>query len=149
LLPAPPAHWFTKAGRQAPRDRQHDDIEEIAFAPDGSGLAAGDGTGRVAVWDGDLRHRAGILRNIFLAPVDPSSDSAEAITALAFSPDGRTLAVGGDAGTVQLWDISTQRPLGPSLPTPGESVDTLAFSPDSTVLRRRRARPAPAVRRES
>ncbi|KOG39882.1 nSTAND1 domain-containing NTPase [Streptomyces resistomycificus] len=113
---------------------QHDDIAAIAFAPDGSGLAAGDGTGRVAVWDGDLRHRAGILRNVFLAPVDPSSDSAETITALAFSPDGSTLAVGGDAGTVQLWDISTQQPLGPSLPTSGESVDTLAFSPDSTML---------------
>ncbi|MFJ8536553.1 WD40 repeat domain-containing protein, partial [Streptomyces sp. NPDC093591] len=124
-----------RAGRSHAHDLvQHDSIGAIAFAPDGSGLAAGDWTGRVALWDGDLRHRAGILRNVFLAPVDPSSDSAEAITALAFSPDGSTLAVGGDAGTVQLWDIATQQPLGPSLPTPGESVDTLAFSPDSTTL---------------
>ncbi|NUP17512.1 MAG: helix-turn-helix domain-containing protein [Streptomyces sp.] len=124
-----------RAGRSHVQDLvQHDDIEEIAFAPDGSRLAAGDGTGRVAIWDGDLRHRAGILRNVFLAPVDPSTDSAETITALAFSPDGSTLAVGGDAGTVQLWDIATQQPLGPSLPTPGESIDTLAFSPDSTML---------------
>ncbi|KOG14214.1 helix-turn-helix domain-containing protein [Streptomyces viridochromogenes] len=124
-----------RAGRSHAHDLvQHDGIGAIAFAPDGSGLAAGDWTGRVALWDGDLRHRAGILRNVFPAPVDPSSDSAEAITALAFSPDGRTLAVGGNAGTVQLWDISTQQPLGPSLPTSGESVDTLAFSPDSTML---------------
>ncbi|GAA0297693.1 hypothetical protein GCM10009540_16100 [Streptomyces turgidiscabies] len=124
-----------RAGRSHVYDLvQHDDITEIAFAPDGSGLAAGDGTGRVAVWDGDLRHRAGILRNVFLAPADPSTDSAESIAALAFSPDGRTLAVGGNAGTVQLWDIATQQPLGPSLPTPGESIDTLAFSPDSTML---------------
>ncbi|MDF3140430.1 MULTISPECIES: helix-turn-helix domain-containing protein [unclassified Streptomyces] len=124
-----------RAGRSHAHDLvQHDDIAALAFAPDGSGLAAGDSTGRVAVWDGDLRHRAGILRNVFLAPVDPSSDSAETITALAFSPDGSTLAVGGDAGTVQLWDISTQQPLGPSLPSAGESVDTLAFSPDSTML---------------
>ncbi|MDX3639232.1 helix-turn-helix domain-containing protein [Streptomyces sp. MB09-02B] len=124
-----------RAGRSHTHDLvQHDGIGAIAFAPDGSGLAAGDWTGRVAVWDGDLRHRAGILRNVFLAPVDPSSDSAEAIRALAFSPDGSTLAVGGDSGTVQLWDIATQQPLGPSLPTPGGSVDTLAFSPDSTTL---------------
>ncbi len=124
-----------RAGRSHAHDLvQHDGIGAIAFAPDGSSLAAGDWTGRVAVWDGDLRHRAGILRNVFLAPVDPSSDSAEAIRALAFSPDGSTLAVGGDSGTVQLWDIATQQPLGPSLPTPGESVDTLAFSPDSTML---------------
>ncbi|WP_128434006.1 helix-turn-helix domain-containing protein [Streptomyces cyaneus] len=124
-----------RAGRSHTHDLvQHDGIGAIAFAPDGSGLAAGDWTGRVAIWDGDLRHRAGILRNVFLAPVDPSSDSAEAIRALAFSPDGSTLAVGGNSGTVQLWDIATQQPLGPSLPTPGGSIDTLAFSPDSTML---------------
>ncbi|MDX3133070.1 helix-turn-helix domain-containing protein [Streptomyces europaeiscabiei] len=124
-----------RAGRSHAHDLvQRDSIEEIAFAPDGSRLAAGDGTGRVALWDGALRHRAGILRNVLLGPVDQSSDSAEAITALAFSPDGSTLAVGGNAGTLQLWDTATQQPLGPSLPTSGESVDTLAFSPDSTRL---------------
>ncbi|MCD9876926.1 nSTAND1 domain-containing NTPase [Streptomyces guryensis] len=124
-----------RAGRSQVHDLvQHDAIEEIAFAPDGSRLAAGDSTGRVAIWDGDLRHRAGILRNVFLTPVDPSSDSAETVTALAFSPDGSTLAVGGDAGTVQLWDTATQQPLGPPLPTSGENIDTLAFSPDNTML---------------
>ncbi|MFF5362083.1 helix-turn-helix domain-containing protein [Streptomyces scabiei] len=124
-----------RAGRSHAQDLvQHDGIGAIAFAPDGSGLAAGDWTGRVALWDGDLRHRAGILRNVFLEPPDPSADSAESITALAFSPDGRTLAVGGNAGTLQLWDIATQQPLGPPLPTPGGSIDTLAFSPDSTLL---------------
>ncbi len=124
-----------RAGRSHAHDLvQHDGIGAIAFAPDGSGLAAGDWTGRVAIWDGGLRHRAGILRNVFPAPVDPSSGSTEATSALAFSPDGSTLAVGGDAGTLRLWDIATQQPLGPPLPTPGKSVDTLAFSPDSTTL---------------
>ncbi|MFE7764689.1 WD40 repeat domain-containing protein, partial [Streptomyces sp. NPDC057438] len=126
---------LVRGGRSQAHDLvQRDAVETIAFAPDGSRLAAGDGTGRVAIWDGDLRRREGILKNVFLAPVDPTHDSAERITALAFSPDGRTLAVGGDSGTVQLWDISTQQPLGPSLPTPGGSVKTLAFSPDSTIL---------------
>jgi hypothetical protein len=124
-----------RAGRSRAHDLvQHDDIGAIAFAPDGGRLAAGDGTGRVAIWDAGLRHRAGILKNVFSAPTDPSTGPAETITSLAFSPDGSTLAVGGDAGTVQLWDIATQQPLGPPLPTPGESVDTLAFSPDSTML---------------
>ncbi|WP_450166296.1 nSTAND1 domain-containing NTPase [Streptomyces akebiae] len=31
----------------------------LAFAPDGSRLAAGDETGRVTLWDGDLKHRLG------------------------------------------------------------------------------------------
>ncbi|MER6710107.1 hypothetical protein [Streptomyces sp. NPDC000877] len=98
---------------------------------DGSLLAAGDQTGRVALWDGNPRHRAGVLRNVFPAPL---GEAAEAVSALALSPDGRTLAVGGDAGSVQPWDVATRQPLGGPLTTPGESIDSLAFAPDGTTL---------------
>ena len=110
---------------------QGDHISALAFSPDGSRVAAGDRTGRVALWDGDLRRRAGVLRNVFPAPL---GDTPEAVSALALSPDGHTLAVGGDAGTIQLWDTTTQQPLGGPLPTPGEPIDSLAFSPDNTTL---------------
>ncbi|MDX3581197.1 WD40 repeat domain-containing protein [Streptomyces europaeiscabiei] len=110
---------------------QGDHISALAFSPDGSRVAAGDRTGRVALWDGDLRRRAGVLRNVFPAPL---GGTPEAVSALALSPDGRTLAVGGDAGTVQLWDTTTQQPLGGPLPSPGERIASLAFSPDNTTL---------------
>ncbi|MGA5506096.1 WD40 repeat domain-containing protein [Streptomyces umbrinus] len=110
---------------------QGDRISALAFSPDGSRVAAGDRTGRVALWDGDLRRRTGVLRNVFPAPL---GDSPEAVSALALSPDGHTLAVGGEAGTVQLWDTITQQPLGGLLPTLGEPVASLAFSPDNTAL---------------
>jgi len=106
-------------------------IGALAFSADGSRVAAGDLTGRVALWDGALRHRAGILPNVFPAPV---LNTPEAVSALAFSPDGRTLAVAGDAGTIQLWDTATQQPLGGALPTPGEGIRSLAFSPDNDTL---------------
>jgi len=106
-------------------------IGALAFGADGSRMAAGDLTGRVALWDGDLRRRAGILPNVFPGP---ALDTPEAVSALAFSPDGRTLAVAGDAGTVQLWDTATQQPLGGTLPTPGEGIRSLAFSPDNGTL---------------
>ncbi|MCX5055712.1 hypothetical protein OG895_19875 [Streptomyces sp. NBC_00201] len=105
----------------------------LAFAPDGSRLAAGDQTGRVTLWDGELRHRTGVLRNVFPPPLD-GHPGPEAVTALAFSPDGRTLAVGGDGGGLQLWDVPTGQPLGGLLTTPGEAVYTLAFGPDGTTL---------------
>ena len=110
---------------------QGDRIGALAFGPDGSRLAAGDRTGRVALWDGTLDHRAGVLRNIFPAPLDTTP---EAVSALAVSPDGQTLAVAGTAGTLQLWDTATHQPLGSPLPTSGEELRTLAFSPDSGTL---------------
>ncbi|MET9761988.1 hypothetical protein ABZ016_23525 [Streptomyces sp. NPDC006372] len=110
---------------------QGEEIAALAFSLDGSRLAAGDQSGRVALWDGSVRHRLGVLRNVFPPPL---GDTPEGVSALALSPDGRTLAVGGDAGTLQLWDIATQQPLGGPLTTPGENITSLAFSPDSGTL---------------
>ncbi|MET8982675.1 hypothetical protein ABZX85_44570 [Streptomyces sp. NPDC004539] len=110
---------------------QGDLTTALAFASDGSQLAAGDRTGRVALWDGTVRERAGILANVFPPPLQ---DVRDGVSALALSPDGRTLAVGGDSGSVQLWDVATQQPLGDRLPTPGDAIATLAFSPDSGTL---------------
>ncbi|MFB7655951.1 MULTISPECIES: WD40 repeat domain-containing protein [unclassified Streptomyces] len=64
----------------------------------------------------------------------PHGGTSEAVEALALSPDGRTLAVGGAAGTLQLWDTATQRPLGGPLTTSGEAIDSVAFSPDGATL---------------
>ncbi|MFI5800127.1 hypothetical protein [Streptomyces sp. NPDC051677] len=118
---------------------QGDGIGALAFASDGSLLAAGDQTGRVALWDGRLRERVGVLRNVFRALPDDIGDGAfgdtsEAVSALAISPDGKTLAVGGEAGSLQLWDIAAQEPLGSPLTTSGEQIDTLAFSADGRTV---------------
>ncbi|MFD3498737.1 hypothetical protein [Streptomyces sp. NPDC058678] len=120
------------SGKVAAHDLvQAEQTTAVAFSGDGALLVAGDQAGRVALWDGRLKNRAGLLRNVFPAPL---RDTPEAVSELAVSSDGRTLAVGGDAGSVQLWDVRTQQPLGGPLTTPGEAVDSLAFSPDGTTL---------------
>jgi WD40 repeat protein/DNA-binding SARP family transcriptional activator len=56
---------------------------------------------------------------------------------LAFSPDGRTLAVTSFAGYVQLWDVDTDEPQGPPFRPHGDEVDFWAmpaFSPDGYML---------------
>ncbi|WP_031483150.1 nSTAND1 domain-containing NTPase [Streptomyces bicolor] len=134
-------------GKATGRDLvQGDEIGAVAFAPDGSRLAAGDQTGRVALWDAAVRQREGTMPNVFpplpaavtdapdSGPDPVSDDTSEAVSALAISPDGRTLAVGGEAGSLQLWDIATQQPLGGPLTTPGEAIDTVAFDADSGTV---------------
>jgi WD40 repeat protein/transcriptional regulator with XRE-family HTH domain len=106
-------------------------VTALAFSPDGTRLAVGDGMGHVTLWDGDLRHRLGILTG---TSDTASEGEPEAVGALAFSPDGSALAVGGQHGTLRLWDTVGQRLLGSDLPTPGDGIDTLAFTGDGATL---------------
>jgi WD40 repeat protein len=49
---------------------------------------------------------------------------------VAFSPDGRRLATGGEENTVKIWDVQTGKELHPPLRGHKGEVYTLAFSPD-------------------
>lgn len=53
----------------------------------------------------------------------------------AFSPDGQILAVGGEDGVIQLWNVGDGRLLRELAASAGaSSVNTLAFSPDGRLL---------------
>src|SRR5262249_33625449 len=54
------------------------------------------------------------------------------VTALAFAPDGRTLAVGEDGRAVTLWEAATGRPVW-RLAVPLRFPHTLAFSADGRL----------------
>ncbi|HEY5894036.1 MAG TPA: hypothetical protein VIT91_12465 [Chthoniobacterales bacterium] len=59
----------------------------------------------------------------------------ENVRRLEFSPDGKSLAVGDDYGSVTIWDIAQHRSVWSAPPIGrGEPVSTLSFSPDGTLL---------------
>ena len=107
------------------------DIYTVAVSPDSKTLAgAGDG---VPLWDVATRKLGGRLREGGGARdcALPAGCFA-GVAAVAFSPDGKTLAGGGNA-TVRLWNAATRKPSGRLTGHRGE-IAAVAFSPDNETL---------------
>jgi WD40 repeat protein/DNA-binding SARP family transcriptional activator len=102
----------------------------LAISPDGSEFAAPTAARSVGIFSVDTLRRQTSLR----------VPRPATITALAWSPAGSELAVGGDRGLLQLWDVrgaprlvrafSTLRPTGHV----HEVIQSVAFSADDRLI---------------
>ena len=124
LLPSGSAqnvtHWRAPAGTAAPADTTA--INAIAFSLDGTQLAIATPKG-ITVSD----TYTGKELVLFSAPLENT-------VALAFSPDGNTLAT-GSFREIRLWNLTAGQPTHASvLNGHRDMVTTLAFSPDSKTL---------------
>src|SRR5262245_59994043 len=55
------------------------------------------------------------------------------VRCVAYSPDGKTLASGGDDQTIKLWDVTTGKELATLQGHTGQ-VSSVAYSPDGKML---------------
>ena len=107
----------------------------VAFSPNGTTLAAGDAT--TGVYANDVTNGVVRLWNVATGkPIttfaDPSSQGA---LSLAFSPDGKTLAVGDRDGATYLWNVATGKLIrAPFVDPNSQGINGVAFSPDGSTL---------------
>jgi WD40 repeat protein len=105
--------------RELPRGDIGSEVQDVAFSADSRpvGTAAQNGYGQVWSLPGPKSSATLYRKN--------------GLWALAFSPDGRILALGDSSG-IQLCDLESQFPLA-TIPI-GSGVNSLRFSPDGRTL---------------
>ena len=105
----------------------------VAFSPDGKAVAAAGYDGHLRIWD----TAAGKIQIDVLAQPPPAPTapppSANVVSALAFSPDGKLIAVGGADGVIHLFQTADGK-LARSLPGHTSAVAGLAFRPGGALL---------------
>jgi WD40 repeat protein len=99
--------------------RLEDHVTAVSFCPNGMHVAAGSLSGQAVLLGGRRLHEA--------LPVHQLG-----VLAMAWSPDGATLALGGQDGLVRLWDTSEGRTTA-EIHVPGWA-SSLAWSPGGDVL---------------
>lgn len=109
-------------------------VNSVAYSPNRTLVAAG---------GGNLNNNGGVeVFNLLTGAVRSFPTSAnDIVNAVAFSPDGHYLAVGGThvsvtnkwKGVIEIWETGTGE-LVASLPTSAMSVGALAFSPNGKAI---------------
>ncbi|MEU6864560.1 helix-turn-helix domain-containing protein [Streptomyces sp. NPDC046876] len=130
--------WDTAGRPAAVLEPDTADARAVAFSPDGRTLAvaAADGTVRLhdptggAAGPDDTGRPATAPAT---APAAVLAGHTGRVDALAYAPDGRTLASAGSDGTVRLWDPATAKELAVLRGHAGEVLG-VAFSPDGRSL---------------
>ena len=110
-------------------------IQAIAFSPDGKRLAAA--LPSLPVWNGATAApitRLGLSApNTLTNPLLPIPAHAGLVYSIAFSPDSKLLASGGQDGVVKVWEIATGG-LKQAFREHKGSVISVAFSPSGKVI---------------
>jgi WD40 repeat protein/serine/threonine protein kinase len=91
--------WDAATGQRIATFRGHaDQVQAVAFAPDGGRIASASEDRTVKIWDAATGQEIRTLRG-----------HGAGVFSVAFSPDGRRLASDSWDSTVKLWDVATGR----------------------------------------
>ncbi|MCI0639105.1 MAG: WD40 repeat domain-containing protein [Gemmataceae bacterium] len=125
--------WDTATRKPSAKLVGHKDwIICLAFSGDGKQLVSGDIDGSVILWDVPGAKK---LKDLPTPPSPPPKETPSKFPALAlaFSPDGKSLALGSADGNIQLINIADGKVVR-AIPGHTSAVTGLAFHPSGNVL---------------
>jgi WD40 repeat protein len=149
--------WEISTGRPIRTIEGDLSLRTLAFSPDGKTLASGEGDGVIRLWQVStgkelrvLKGHANAVHSVVFNSVGKALASTIGETiklwggstgsesralkvpagSVAFSPDGKIFATGGEGVEVKLWDVAT----GTEMRTLKDSTGPVAFSPNGKVL---------------
>lgn len=125
--------WDIETAKPKGKLSEHTEwIVALAFSPDGKQLASGDFHGKVLLWDVAEEKK---VRELTPRPMPPPKVPPDPVraNALAFAPDGKSLAIGSGDGVVHLVSVADGK-LIRSMPGHTSAVTGLAFHPTGTLL---------------
>ena len=127
--------WDAATGRLLflPLSGHTGDVIAIAFSPDSKMLVSGSRDNSIRLWSvATGQHLATLEEQIAWGVVTHEGHTGD-VTAVAFSPDGATLASGGTDNKIRIWDVGTREHRA-AFTGHSERVTVLTFAKNGSML---------------